>query len=222
MVSSPPKFPCVPLYNQPLTLASNFGEIKGSSPFGGSFTHRFTDLTEYNMEIESLREQDIDFEAHDMAGLKIPAVKPGAFFCDTIGFQKIAFDEAQTHKPDNLLRVVYVEPNRPAYRAEVMNELTYLQKAVGGGLIEPIYLEDGTVIVANDEAKLRGMAGNRRLGESVIAGPFFVCGEEGDDFSSLTDEEAARTMNRFAEPEEISQAEVRVDMGYTIFFMSQE
>ena len=45
------------------------GEIKGSSPFGGSFTHRFTDLTEYNMEIESLREQDIDFEAHDMAGL---------------------------------------------------------------------------------------------------------------------------------------------------------
>ena len=194
------------------------GEIKGGSPLGGSFTHRFTDLTEYNMEIESLREQDIDFEAHDMAGLKIPAVKPGAFFCDTIGFQKIAFDEAQTHKPDNLLRVVYVEPNRPAYRAEVMNELTYLQKAVGGGLIEPIYLEDGTVIVANDEAKLRGMAGNRHIGEIIMAGPFFVCGESYEDFCSLTDEEAACAMKRFAEPEEISQAEVEADMGFTIYY----
>ena len=198
------------------------GEIHGRLPAGGKFSQQFTDLIAYNLKIEELRERNRDFEAHDMVGLNIPAMESGAFFCDTTGFQKIAFDEAQTHKPDNLLRVVYVEPNRPAYRAEVMNELTYLQKAVGGGLIEPIYLEDGTVIVANDEAKLRGMAGNRRLGESVIAGPFFVCGEEGDDFSSLTDEEAARTMNRFAEPEEISQAEVRADMGYAIFFMSQE
>ena len=28
----------------------------------------------------------------------------GAFFCDSIGFQPIAFDESQTQKPDNLMR----------------------------------------------------------------------------------------------------------------------
>jgi hypothetical protein len=50
----------------------------------------------------------------------------------------------------------------------------------------------------------------------IIAGPFFVCGEGGDDFCSLTDEEAARAMDRFAEPEQISQAEVEADMGFTI------
>ena len=60
------------------------------------------------------------------------------------------------------------------------------------------------------------MEGNRRIGQTIIAGPFFVCGEGGDDFCSLTDEEAARTMERFAEPEQISQAEVQADMGFTI------
>ena len=192
------------------------GEITGRSPYGGSFTHRFTDLVEYNLEIENLREKDIDFEAHDMVGLNIPAVESGAFFCDNIGFEKIDFDESRTQKPDNLLRVVYVEPNRPAYKAEVLNDLDHLQKAVGG-LIEPIYLDDGAILVCNDEAKLRGMEGNRRLGDSVIAGPFFVCGEDGDDFGSLSDEETASYLERFAEPEEISQAEVRADMGFVIY-----
>ena len=82
------------------------GEIKGSSPLGGSFTHRFTDLVEYNLEIEKLREQNISFEAHDMVGLRIPAVESGAFFCDSVGFKTIAVDESQTHTPDNLMRVV--------------------------------------------------------------------------------------------------------------------
>ena len=193
------------------------GEIKGSSPLGGCFTRRFTDLVEYNLEIESLREQDIDFEAHDMVGLKIPAVESGAFFCDSVGFEKIAFDESQTHKPDNLMRVVYVEPNRPAYEATILHDLEHMQKAVDG-YIEPVYLEDGLVVVGNEEAKLRGMAGNRHIGEIIMAGPFFVCGEGHEDFCSLTDEEAASAMKRFDEPEQISQQEVETDMGFTIYY----
>lgn len=43
----------------------------------------------------------------------------GAFFCDSIGFQPIAFDESQTQKPDNLMRVVYVEPHKAPYIADV-------------------------------------------------------------------------------------------------------
>ena len=193
------------------------GEIKGSSPMGGSFTHRYTDLAEYNSEIQSLRDQNIDFVAHDMVGLKIPAVESGAFFCDSIGFEKIDFDESQTHKPDNLMRVVYVEPNRPAYEATILHDLEHMQKAVDG-YIEPVYLEDGLVVVGNEEAKLRGMTGNRHVGEIIMAGPFFVCGESYEDFCSLTDEETAKYMERLAEPEEISQAEVRADMGYTIIY----
>ena len=191
------------------------GEIKGTLPAGGRFSQRFTDLVEYNLKIDELRERGIDFEAHDMVGLNIPAVESGAFFCDSFGFEKIAFDESLTQKPDNLMRVVYVEPNREPYEAEVIQDLDYMQQAVGG-LIEPIYLEDGTAIICNDNAKLMGMEGNRHFREAVLAGPFFVCGDGGDEYRSLTDEEAAKYMELFAEPEQISQAEVKADMGFTI------
>ena len=202
---------------EPEGIPTLVGEIKGSSPLGGSFTRRFTDLVEYNLEIENLREQNISFEAHDMVGLKIPAVEPGAFFCDSVGFEKIDFDESLTQKPDNLMRVVYVEPNRPAYEAAILHDLEHMQKAVDG-YIEPVYLEDGLVVIGNEEAKLRGMVGNRHIGEIIMAGPFFVCGESYEDFCSLTDEEAASAMKRFAEPEQISQAEVEADMGFTIYY----
>ena len=142
----------------------------------------------------------------------------GAFFCDSFGFQPIAFDESQTRKPDNLMRVVYVEPGRPAFEAEILHTLEAEQKAVGG-LIECVYNQDGTALVCNDEGKLLGMEGNRRIGDggTVIAGPFFVCGLTEDDFRGLTDAEVQTYLDRFAQPEDISQEEVEADMGFTFY-----
>ena len=115
------------------------------------------------------------------------------------------------------MRVVYVEPNRPAFETAILHDLEHMQKAVDG-YIEPVYLEDGLVVVGNEEAKLRGMPGNRHIGDIIMAGPFSVCGEAYEDFCSLTDEEAASAKIRFAEPEEISQAEVEAEMGFTIYY----
>lgn len=145
----------------------------------------------------------------------------GAFFCDSIGFQPIAFDESQTQKPDNLMRVVYVEPHKAPYIADVAHTLEAEQKAVGDGLIEPIDNYDGTCLVGNEESKLRGMDGNRRIGDgsSIMAGPFFVCGDSGESFRSLTDEEVTKYMARFAEPEDISPEEAEADMGFMIYPM---
>ena len=75
---------------------------------------------------------------------------------------------------------------------------------------------DGTILVGNDEAKLIGMEGNRHIGDSIIAGPFFIVGEDGENFRSLTDDEAQRYIERFADPEQITQQEVQGDMGFTI------
>ncbi len=36
-------------------------------------------------------------------------------------------------------------------------------------------------------------------------------------FRSLTDEEIARYLRRFAEPEQISDEEVQADVGFTLF-----
>ena len=144
-----------------------------------------------------------------------------ASICQPRGFEDIDFDVSKTQKPDNLMRVVYVEPNKPAYVADVEHTLEAEQKAVGG-LIQPVYLEDdNTCIICNEEAKLNGMEGNRRFGDgsSIIAGPFFVCGLTEDDFRSLTDEEVTKYMDRFAVPDQISQDEVEADVGFTIISM---
>ena len=145
-----------------------------------------------------------------------------AHICQPRGFEEIDFDVSKTQKPDNLMRVVYVEPNKPAYIADVEHTLEAEQKAVGGGLIQTLYFEDdNTTIIANDESKLMGMPGNRRFGDgsTIVAGPFFVVGIAGDDFRSLTDEEVEKYMDRFAVPDQISQEEVEADMGFTFIPM---
>lgn len=117
---------------------------------------------------------------------------------------------------EDVLRVVYVEPNKEPRVMVMAHTLEAEQKAVGG-LIELVYNDDDTAIVCNDEGKLIGLEGNRKLGNgTIIAGPFFVVGLTEDDFRSLTDEEVVKYMNRFAEPEQISQEEVESDMGFTI------
>ena len=115
-------------------------------------------------------------------------------------------------------RVVFVEPGKPAVEKEIGTKLEDLQTEVGG-LIECIYSHnDGTIIVANDEAKLIGMEGNRRLGNgSIIAGPFFVIGDAGEEFRSLTDAEVSRYLQQYAEPQQIPEREVQADMGFTFY-----
>lgn len=119
------------------------------------------------------------------------------------------------------MKVVMVEPNKPAYITEIGSDYESLRDTVGG-LIEPIYFLPDAVIVGNEEAKLIGMEGNRRFGGSIVAGPFFICGEkmtdDGADFCSLSDELCEKYVKQFAVPEEIPQQEVKQDMKMNIMF----
>lgn len=153
---------------------------------------------------------------HSLSVSDVVITADGAFYCDRVGFGRITFDESKTQKSENLLKTVYVEPNRPPYISEVENTLRAEQRAVGGR-IEVIYNGDGTVIVCNSDAKLIGMEGNRRIGNSVIAGAFLILGLEGEGFRSLTEEETEKYMKRFEETEEISEEEVREDTGMKFY-----
>lgn len=155
---------------------------------------------------------------HSLSVSDIVVIEEGAYYCDSVGFRQVDFDESKTLKPDNLMRIVYVEPHKAPYISEIEHSLESEQKAVGG-LIELIYNGDGTCLVGNEEAKLIGMDGNRHFGDgaSIIAGPFFVCGLTEDDFRGLTDEEVVKYMDRFAKPEEISPEEVETDTGFMFY-----
>ena len=118
------------------------------------------------------------------------------------------------------LKVVMVDPHKAPYVTEIEDELSALQRAVGG-YIEVVGNGDGTLIVCNEEGKLEGLEGNRRIhdGMSIIAGTFFVVGEDGENFRSLTESEVTRYMDRFKNPDDIGQDEVESDMGITFYSM---
>ena len=104
------------------------------------------------------------------------------------------------------MRIVVVEPGKAAYESEIENSLNAEQEIVGG------YIEEG---------KLQGLKGNRHLdnGTSIIAGTFFIVGDGGEDFRSLTDEETEKYLHKYVQPEEISDEEVESDMGCAMYFM---
>lgn len=114
------------------------------------------------------------------------------------------------------LRVLMVEPHEVPHEMFITDQLDDLQEKVGG-LIEIIGNGDGTLLVCNEESKFNGMDGNRRLNGDVIAGPFFVVGEDGENFRSLTDAEVQKYMQRFGEIEDISPEEVQSSMGFTFY-----
>ena len=158
------------------------------------------------------------FRGHSLSVSDVVVNDNGAFFCDSVGFKSIEFDESQTQKPEGLMKIVYVEPHRAPFEAEIPNTLEAEQKAVMG-YIEPIYNDDGTCLVGNEEAKLIGMDGNRHLDYGgVLAGPFFVCGTTEEEFCGLTDEQVDKYLEKYHEIEEISPEEVQADTGFVFYF----
>lgn len=155
---------------------------------------------------------------HSLSVSDIVATADGAYYCDSVGFRKVNFDGSKAQKPDNLLKAVYIEPEKAPYVAEVEDTLRGMQRAVGGR-IELIDNGDGTVSVCNGEAKLIGLQGTRRIEYSVIAGPILILGTEGERFRSLTEEETEKYMKKFEEVEEIGEEEVKADTGIKFYPM---
>lgn len=106
------------------------------------------------------------------------------------------------------MRVLIIEPMKEPHVADIENDLKSMQDVVGG-LIEVINLEDDIVMVDNEEGKLIGLEGNRRVGRDIIAGTFFLCGSNDEgEFVSLTEEQIDKYTDRFKEPEHYTPEQV--------------
>lgn len=115
------------------------------------------------------------------------------------------------------MKVVVVEPRKPAYIKEIENELEPMQEIVGGYIEVVCPFDSCTALICNEEG--RGVLPPNRFlrtlpildddgnfiggGEiyDIIAGTFFICGIDGSEFCSLTDEQIEKFLNLYKEIE---------------------
>ena len=121
------------------------------------------------------------------------------------------------------LKVLMVEPGKHPKVATLKDDLDSLQKAVSigadyQGLIEFVSLGNGDCIMCNEEGKLIGLEGNRRLGDDILVGVFYIMSENEDgELLSLTDAKIKRYTELFWEPEIFDRAEIDATMTSRFF-----
>ena len=112
------------------------------------------------------------------------------------------------------IKALMVKPCERPCAVELCNDLDSLQKAVSigapdQGLIEFVWLEDNVSILCNEEGKLIGLDPNRRLGDDILCGVFYVVAEDDEgNLISLTPEQQDRYLKRFRTPDIIGNDEV--------------
>ena len=111
---------------------------------------------------------------------------------------------------ENTIKILKIEVGEPPVVKEIANTLDGLQKEVEGN-IECVYLDDGAIAVINEEGKLNGMQPNRRMGTDIFCGPFFICGDDGEDFGSLNDEQIAKYSHQFSDVPQFSGEEPELE-----------
>ena len=124
---------------------------------------------------------------------------------------------------ENEIKVLKVEPMKAPTVVTLNNDLDALQKAVSEGcehqgLIEIIPIADGISILCNEEGKLLGLPGNRRLGNDIIAGIFYVVGDNAEtgELCSLTDRQLMFYNMVFAIPEVFTDEEVESSLFFEV------
>ena len=122
------------------------------------------------------------------------------------------------------IKVLMVAPGEHPKEVVLENNIDALQKAVSigcdyQGLIEVVSLEKGACIICTEEGKLLGLEGNRRLGSDIIAGVFYVAGEDKRaNFTSLTQAQMEYYTKRFWLPELFLPEEI-TDLIYAYIHM---
>ena len=112
------------------------------------------------------------------------------------------------------ITVLMVEPGKHPKVTTLKDDLDSLQKAVSigadyQGLIEFVSLGNGDCIMCNEEGKLIGLEGNRRLGSDILVGVFYIMSEsEEGELLPLTERKIKYYTSLFWEPETFDHADI--------------
>ena len=83
-------------------------------------------------------------------------------------------------------------------RVEVINNDLETFKTLVGGYIEVVTMEEGILLICNEEGKINGLPPNFSIGYDVIVGTaVFVAFDGKEDFTSLSDTQMLLIMDKF-------------------------
>lgn len=82
------------------------------------------------------------------------------------------------------MKIVYKSPGSNPRTMEILNDLFLMQQLVDG-FIEAVRFDKNLILVCNEEGRLLELEKNT----FGICGRFFVCGDAGEEFRGLTEEE---------------------------------
>ncbi|OJU08712.1 MAG: hypothetical protein BGN88_05210 [Clostridiales bacterium 43-6] len=96
--------------------------------------------------------------------------------------------------------------------AKIIDKKLESMQSVVGGWIECVGFDENDyniTLVCNEEGKLEGLVGNRKIGDDIIAGTFFITknNDEGE-FVSLSQSEIDKYSDRFIAPEKYTDEDV--------------
>lgn len=119
---------------------------------------------------------------------------------------------------EKFIEVLKISPQKPAEIVKISNTLVGLQQAVSieapyVGLIEiiqPDNEEDWKIcLLCNEEGKILNLPPNRRVGDDIICGTFYITSQDRfGNLASLNEVQKEKYLKRFAEPEFIDPAEL--------------
>ncbi|MPM13403.1 hypothetical protein SDC9_59760 [bioreactor metagenome] len=95
---------------------------------------------------------------------------------------------------EKTIRVLIKEPRQDALVMEVKNSYGVLRDLIGGGYLESVWVDNGIVMICDEEGKLKGLTPNFVLPKlrDIICGPVFFCSADAEgDFTSLNEEQLA-------------------------------
>jgi hypothetical protein len=100
------------------------------------------------------------------------------------------------------IKILVVEPEKLPFEKKIPKKLEEYQRVVGG-YIECVTLNnsDSVILICNEEGKINKLPFNRDVGHDIIAGTFFIAGDdyENGDFISLTDDQIKKYKGIFNE-----------------------
>jgi hypothetical protein len=96
-------------------------------------------------------------------------IKPGFYFCDIFGFQKVEFDPGKTQRSerfcnlDETISVLLVKPGQYPKMVNIEPSLEAMQRMVGGDIEEYMPFSDEVAIICNEDGKTSGLPLNRAV-----------------------------------------------------------